>query len=107
MGYTVGQVSALAGVTVRTLHHYDTAGLLRPRQRSGAGYRRYDDADLARLQQILFYRELGFPLDDIAELLADQQAGALKHLRARRGRSSLGVKTVIITPGHNVIRPEP
>ncbi|MEU3500780.1 MerR family transcriptional regulator [Streptomyces hundungensis] len=84
MGYTVGQVSALAGVTVRTLHHYDTAGLLRPRQRTGAGYRRYDDADLARLQQILFYRELGFPLNEIAELLGDQQVGALKHLRARQ-----------------------
>ncbi|MFC9293720.1 MerR family transcriptional regulator [Streptomyces sp. NPDC057011] len=84
MGYTVGQVSAFAGVTVRTLHHYDRAGLLSPGDRSRAGYRRYDDADLARLQQILFYRELGFPLDEIAEILADPQANALDHLRTRQ-----------------------
>lgn len=84
MGYTVGQVSAFAGVTVRTLHHYDKAGLLSPGERSRAGYRRYDDADLARLQQILFYRELGFPLDEIAEILADPQASALEHLRNRQ-----------------------
>ncbi|MEU6863530.1 MerR family transcriptional regulator [Streptomyces sp. NPDC046876] len=84
MGYTVGQVSAFAGVTVRTLHHYDRTGLLSPGDRSRAGYRRYDDADLARLQQILFYRELGFPLEEIAEILADPQANALEHLRARQ-----------------------
>ncbi|MCX4808146.1 MerR family transcriptional regulator [Streptomyces sp. NBC_01214] len=84
MGYTVGQVSAFAGVTVRTLHHYDKAGLLSPGDRSRAGYRRYDDADLARLQQILFYRELGFPLDAIAEILANPQASALEHLRTRQ-----------------------
>ncbi|MEU7067787.1 MerR family transcriptional regulator [Streptomyces sp. NPDC046161] len=84
MGYTVGQVSAFAGVTVRTLHHYDKAGLLSPGERSHAGYRRYDDADLARLQRILFYRELGFTLEEIAEILADPQANALEHLRARQ-----------------------
>ncbi|MFD4131255.1 MerR family transcriptional regulator [Streptomyces goshikiensis] len=84
MGYTVGQVSAFAGVTVRTLHHYDRTGLLSPGGRSRAGYRRYEDVDLARLQQILFYRELGFPLDEIAEILADPQANALEHLRTRQ-----------------------
>ncbi|MFG2487948.1 MerR family transcriptional regulator [Streptomyces virginiae] len=84
MGYTVGQVAAVAGVTVRTLHHYDKAGLLAPSDRSPAGYRRYTDADLARLQQILFYRELGFPLDEIAQILTDPQANALDHLRARQ-----------------------
>ncbi|KOU23445.1 transcriptional regulator [Streptomyces sp. WM6372] len=84
MGYTVGQVSAFAGVTVRTLHHYDRAGLLSPGDRSRAGYRRYDDRDLARLRHILFYRELGFPLDEIAEILADPQAGVLHHLRNRQ-----------------------
>ncbi|MFJ9410579.1 MerR family transcriptional regulator [Streptomyces sp. NPDC101393] len=82
-GYSVGQVSGFAGVTVRTLHHYDTAGLLSPSGRSQAGYRLYSDADLARLQQILFYRELGFPLDEIAAILEDPQADALGHLRAR------------------------
>jgi MerR family transcriptional regulator, thiopeptide resistance regulator len=83
MSYSVGQVSAFAGVTVRTLHHYDRAGLLSPRGRSGAGYRLYSDADLARLQQILFYRELGFSLDEIADILKDPQANALEHLQAR------------------------
>ncbi|MGW0534108.1 MerR family transcriptional regulator [Streptomyces sp. NPDC003032] len=84
MSYTVGQVSGFAGVTVRTLHHYDRAGLLTPGERSPGGYRLYSDADLARLQQILFYRELGFALDEIAEILADPQANALDQLKARR-----------------------
>ncbi|KUL47757.1 transcriptional regulator, partial [Streptomyces sp. NRRL F-4489] len=86
MGYPVGQVAAFAGVTVRTLHHYDRTGLLRPSDRSPAGYRLYGDADLARLQQILFYRELGFPLDEIAAILADPEANALDQLRARHRR---------------------
>ena len=51
-GYTVGRVAELAGVTVRTLHHYDQIGLLTPSTRSEAGYRRYDDSDLERLQQV-------------------------------------------------------
>lgn len=84
MSYTVGQVAGFAGVTVRTLHHYDRAGLLTPGERSPGGYRLYGDADLARLQQILFYRELGFALDEIAEILADPQANALAQLKARR-----------------------
>ena len=84
MSYSVGQVSAFAGVTVRTLHHYDKAGLLSPSERSHAGYRLYSDADLARLQQILFYRELGFPLDEIAAILKDPHASALEHLKARQ-----------------------
>ncbi|MFJ8159785.1 MerR family transcriptional regulator [Streptomyces sp. NPDC096136] len=88
MGYSVGQVAAFAGVTVRTLHHYDKAGLLSPGSRSHAGYRLYDDADLARLQQVLFYRELGFTLDETAAILEDPQANALEHLQARQRRLS-------------------
>ena len=65
----VGSVGSLAGVTVRTLHHYDQIGLLVPSDRSRAGYRLYDKADLERLRQILLYRELGFALEEIAELL--------------------------------------
>lgn len=84
MSYSVGQVASFAGVTVRTLHHYDKAGLLTPSGRSGAGYRLYEDADLVRLQQILFYRELGFSLDEIAAIFRDPQANALEHLRARQ-----------------------
>ncbi|MCX5377595.1 MerR family transcriptional regulator [Streptomyces sp. NBC_00091] len=81
MGYSVGQVAGFAGVTVRTLHHYDEIGLLSPSGRSGAGHRRYDDADLDRLQQILFYRELGFPLDEVAVLLDDPTSDPREHLR--------------------------
>lgn len=75
MSYSVGQVAGFAGVTVRTLHHYDEIGLLAPGGRSQAGHRRYSDADLDRLQRILFYRELGFPLDEVAALLDDQATG--------------------------------
>ncbi|MEV6834620.1 MerR family transcriptional regulator [Streptomyces sp. NPDC051133] len=84
MSYSVGQVSAFAGVTVRTLHHYDKAGLLSPSDRSDAGYRLYGDADPVRLQQILFYRELGFSLDEIASMLKAPFPTALDHLRARQ-----------------------
>lgn len=81
MGYSVGAVAKLTGVTVRTLHHYDEIGLLSPGERSGAGYRRYSEADLERLQQILGYRELGFRLEEIATILADPAADAMAHLR--------------------------
>ncbi|ROR35778.1 DNA-binding transcriptional MerR regulator [Kitasatospora cineracea] len=84
MSWPVGQVSGFAGVTIKTLHHYDRSGLLSPSERGPAGYRLYSSVDLARLQQILFYRELGFPLEQIADILADPQANALGHLLARR-----------------------
>jgi DNA-binding transcriptional MerR regulator len=71
MAYTVGQVAEIAHVSVRALHHYDELGLLEPSGRSEAGYRLYDDADLERLQEVLFYRELGFSLEEIGELLRD------------------------------------
>ncbi|MFE1796316.1 MerR family transcriptional regulator [Streptomyces sp. NPDC059517] len=83
MSHPVGQVAGLAGVTVRTLHHYDEIGLLVPSGRSHAGHRRYSDADLDRLQQILFYRELGFPLDEVAALLDDPAADPRAELRRR------------------------
>jgi DNA-binding transcriptional MerR regulator len=77
----VGAVAELAGVTVRTLHHYDQIGLLSPRGRTTGGYRQYGEADLERLQQILFYRELGFSLEEIAAILDDPDADATAHLR--------------------------
>jgi MerR family transcriptional regulator, thiopeptide resistance regulator len=67
--YTVGDVARIAHVSVRTLHHYDKLGLLRPSGRSEAGYRLYASADLERLQQVLFYKELGFRLDEIRRLI--------------------------------------
>ncbi|MGE4427737.1 MAG: MerR family transcriptional regulator [Solirubrobacteraceae bacterium] len=78
---TVGAVARMAGVSVRTLHHYDAVGLLAPSGRTDAGYRLYSPADLARLRRILFYRELEFGLDEIASILADPDAGTDDHLR--------------------------
>ncbi len=69
MPYTVKAVADLAGVSVRTLHHYDEIGLLRPAAVTPSGYRQYADADLERLQQILFFRELGFELAAIRQIL--------------------------------------
>jgi MerR family transcriptional regulator, thiopeptide resistance regulator len=85
VSYSVGQVAGLAGVTIRTLHHYDKIGLLSPSGRSAAGYRIYEEADLERLQQILFYRELEFALEEIATIVDDQHTDAVGHLRRQRG----------------------
>src|SRR5215831_12712089 len=81
MSYSVGQVATIAGVTVRTLHHYDQIGLLPPGDRSSTGYRRYAEPDLQRLQEIMFYRELGFALDEIAALVNDPDIDPVEHLR--------------------------
>lgn len=84
MGHPVGKVAALAGITVRTLHHYDEIGLLSPSGRTTSGYRSYDDDDLDRLQRILCYRELGFPLETIATLVDDPGIDADAHLKRQR-----------------------
>lgn len=65
----IREVSRLAGVSVRTLQYYDKIGLLHPSKYSDTGYRLYEDTDLERLQQILLFRELGFPLKDIKEIM--------------------------------------
>lgn len=83
-GYTVGEVAGLARVTVRTLHHYDAIGLVRPSGRSAGGYRLYGDADLARLQHVLAYRQLGFPLARIGEILSDPDWDEVAGLREQR-----------------------
>ena len=66
---TVKEVSGLTGVSVRTLHHYDAIGLLKPTRVTDAGYRLYDDAALRRLQAVLLFRQLQFPLKEIKEIL--------------------------------------
>ena len=66
---TVKEVSSITGVSVRTLHHYDAIGLLKPTRVTEAGYRLYDDTALRRLQTILLFRELQFPLKEIREIL--------------------------------------
>lgn len=66
---TVNEVSKLTGVSVRTLHHYDAIGVCKPSKVTEAGYRLYDDAALERLQAVLLFRELQFPLKEIKEML--------------------------------------
>lgn len=66
---TVHEVSKMTGVSVRTLHHYDAIGLLKPAKVTDAGYRLYDDTSLSRLQHILLFRELQFPLKEIKAIL--------------------------------------
>src|SRR3954447_23541414 len=68
---TVGRVAELAGVTIRTLHHYDEIGLLQPSARTVAGYRAYSEDDVERLREVLAYRRLGFGLREIADLVDD------------------------------------
>ena len=66
---TVNEVSKLTGVSIRTLQYYDKIGLLKPAEYTESGYRLYDDAALERLQQILLFRELEFPLKDIKDIV--------------------------------------
>jgi len=99
--YSVKQIARLAGVSVRTLHLYDQVGLLKPAVRTRAGYRQYGEAELLTLQQILFYRELDFPLKVIAEILNDTKfdiitalAGHKTALQDRRNRLNTLLKTI-------------
>ncbi len=79
--YSVKNVAKMSGISVRTLHHYDKIGLLKPSVRTEAGYRQYGEAELLRLQQILFYRELDFPLKEIIEILDNPDFDALVALK--------------------------
>ncbi|MUL67033.1 MerR family transcriptional regulator [Mycobacterium sp. CBMA 234] len=81
---TVGEVAQRFGITVRTLHHYDQIGLLTPSRRSASGYRVYTPADLTRLSQIIVYRRLELPLDEIASLL--DEGNEVSHLVRQRER---------------------
>jgi DNA-binding transcriptional MerR regulator len=81
---TVGELSALAGITVRTLHHYDERGLLSASGRTDSGYRLYSGRDLERLQEILGWRALGFSLEEIGALLDEPGHDRLSALRTQR-----------------------
>lgn len=85
VSYRVGALAGLAGVSVRTLHLYDQKNLVSPSGRTPAGYREYGKSDLLRLQQVLFYRELDFSLDDIKRILDtpgfDNVAALRRHRR--------------------------
>jgi DNA-binding transcriptional MerR regulator len=84
MELTVKRLSKLAGVSVRTLHFYHEIGLLRPGRVGANSYRYYGDAALLRLQQILFYKELGLSLDEIAEVLDQPEFDLARALEAHR-----------------------
>jgi len=84
--YTVKQLARLSGVSVRTLHHYDEIGLLVPAHLGDNRYRYYGEAELLRLQQVLFHRELGFALNEIAALLDRPGFDRLEALRMQRER---------------------
>ena len=77
---TVKEVSKITGVSVRTLHHYDAIGLLKPTRVTEVGYRMYDDTALSRLQTILLFRELQFPLKEIKAILDSPDFDATKAL---------------------------
>lgn len=81
---TVGEVARLVGVSVRALHHWDAVGLLTPSGRTGAGYRVYSADDIDRLHRVLVYRELGFSLEKIQRVLADDERSAHTHLQEQK-----------------------
>ena len=81
---TVKQLSKLAGVTPRTLHHYDEIGLLKPARVGDNGYRYYGEESVLRLQQILFYRELGIPLEDIKKIMGRRDFDVMGALRSHK-----------------------
>lgn len=105
--YSVQKMAKLAGVSVRTLHLYDQIGLLKPSIRTEARYRLYGEKELLRLQQILFYKELDFPLKEIQTILDnpdfDLVEALLSHkvsLQARQNRISTLLETIDKTVNH-------
>jgi DNA-binding transcriptional MerR regulator len=91
--WKVGELARRTGLTVRTLHHYDQVGLLRPSRRTPAGHRLYGEADVARLQQIQSLRRLGFGLDEVRDALDRPELSPLRvvqlHLERVRGEIRL------------------
>lgn len=86
MEYTIQKLGSLAGVTTRTLRYYDEIGLLRPARKNAAGYRIYGQDEVDKLQQILFYRELGLELEEIKKIIADPSFDGPSALRDHRER---------------------
>lgn len=84
MEYTVQRLGQLAGVSTRTLRYYDELGILKPARINSSGYRIYGQAEVDRLQQILFYRELGVSLEDIKKIMTDPSFEAAAALKVHR-----------------------
>ncbi len=113
---TVREVSELSGVSVRTLHHYDAIGLLKPTAVTEAGYRLYDDAAMAKLQTILLFRELRFPLKEIRDMLADPRFDRRDALRTQvrllemeraRLQEVIALANGMLTTGGNILNFKP
>jgi DNA-binding transcriptional MerR regulator len=107
MAYTVKQVAKMSGVSVRTLHFYDETGLLKPAYYGRNGYRFYEEPQLLTLQQILFYRELGFELKEIQRVLGRPDFQKTAALRSHRkvlqkdlGRTRQLIETIDKTIQH-------
>ena len=101
MEYTINQLAKIAGISVRALHYYDEIGLLSPGRSRGSGYRVYGEKEVDSLQQILFYRELGVPLDEIKRIMHaknyDSAAALHEHLaslKAKRSRLDVLISNV-------------
>ncbi len=105
--YGVGELARIAGVSIRTLHHYDRIGLLVPRRRRDSGYRIYEEPELLRLQEILLYRELELPLDRIGELLDrpghDAGAALARHRRSIEEKAAR-LRTLLSTIDRTIAR---
>ena len=84
MAYSIHQLAKLADISVRTLHHYDAIGLLRPVRSPRNSYRKYEEKDLLKLQQILFFRELEFPLLEIKQILENPSFDTPRALRDQK-----------------------
>jgi DNA-binding transcriptional MerR regulator len=84
MVYTIKKLAKLAGTSVRTLHYYDEIGLLKPEYRGANGYRHYGEKSIAKLQQIMFFRELDFSLDEIKTIISQPDFDAVEALQSHK-----------------------
>jgi DNA-binding transcriptional MerR regulator len=103
--YTVKQISKIAGVTARTLHYYDEIGLLKPGRIGENGYRYYSDESLLQLQQILLYREMDLPLDQIKHILQTRDFDPIHSLEIHRyelKRKIIHLEELIATVDHTI-----
>ena len=107
--FTVKQLSRIAGITRRTLHYYDQIDLLKPSRLGGNGYRYYGEEALLRLQQILFYRELGMPLRDIRKIMERPGFDVLSALESHRAellRRIRQLERLVATVDHTILHLE-
>ena len=81
MNYKIKETADIAGISIRTLHHYDQFGLVKPESSSPSGYRLYSDRDIEKLQQVLFFKELGFSLKETKEIINDKSFDKNKALK--------------------------